>query len=318
MPAVWEQHCYDSVLAGKAVSAEDHRLVMGWETFREFHDCYLHTDVLALADVMESYRDSFRAQSGLVGARTLQQAHDGEGLLPPHEEALPEDEAALHGHRLRDGADVQHPHGPARRRAQGEAQDQGRAEEGGDQRPASRVSGGAGGRQRAQGGLRAAAQPRTRDRRGDRREEVALPLQRQGLRPCSARLRTLRPRDGVPRGAPASGARSDTAAAAEPLLGVDCRNRKKDPELSFSRLLTFSIMLIFDPMLKEMTSSAAFRCVQAWLLEKPAAWADEDAPCLAAALMAQRPPCDMLRKRPREDALLEAERSHQRSHRGPR
>ena len=66
MPAVWEQHCYDSVLAGKAVSAEDHRLavntanLMGWETFREFHDCYLHTDVLALADVMESYRDSFR------------------------------------------------------------------------------------------------------------------------------------------------------------------------------------------------------------------------------------------------------------------
>ena len=60
-----------------------------------------------------------------------------------------------------------------------------------------------------------------------------------------------------------------------------------------------------------MTSSAAFRRVQAWLLEKPAAWADEDAPCLAAALMAQRPPCDMLRKRPREDALLEAERSHQ-------
>ena len=73
-------------------------------------------------------------------------------------------------------------------------------------------------------------------------------------------------------------------------------------------------MLIFDPMLKEMTSSAAFRCVQAWLLEK-AAWADEDAPCFAAALMAQRPPCDMLRKRPREDALLEAERSHQRARR---
>ena len=44
---------------------------------------------------------------------------------------------------------------------------------------------------------------------------------------------------------------------------------------------------------------------------KPAAWADEDAPCIAAALMA-RPPCDTLRKRPRKDALLEAERSHQR------
>ena len=54
-------------------------------------------------------------------------------------------------------------------------------------------------------------------------------------------------------------------------------------------------------LLKEMTSSAAFRCVQAWLLEKPAAWAD--APCLATAQMAQRPPA----KRPREDALLEAE-----------
>ena len=61
-------------------------------------------------------------------------------------------------------------------------------------------------------------------------------------------------------------------------------------------------------LLKEMTSSKAFRCVQAWLLEKPAVWADEDAPCLAAALMAQRPST----KRPREDALLEAERSHQR------
>ena len=109
----------------------------------------------------------------------------------------------------------------------------------------------------------------------------------------------------------ALGARSDTAAAAEPLLGVDYRSlqKKKDPELSFSRFLND-----FEPpqLLKEMTSSAAFRCVQAWLLEKPAAWADEDAPCLVAALMAQRPPCDMQRKRPREDALLEAERSHQR------
>ena len=52
-----------------------------------------------------------------------------------------------------------------------------------------------------------------------------------------------------------------------------------------------------------MTSSKAFRCVQAWLQEK---WADD--PCLAAAQMAKRPPT----KRPREDALLEAERSHQR------
>ena len=78
-------------------------------------------------------------------------------------------------------------------------------------------------------------------------------------------------------------------------------DEKKHPELSFR-------FNDFEPpqLLKEMTSSAAFRRVQAWLLEKPAAWAD--APCLAAALMAQRPPA----KRPREDALLEAERSHQR------
>ena len=119
---------------------------------------------------------------------------------------------------------------------------------------------------RHQGGLRAAAQPRARDRRGDRREEVALPLQRQGLRPRrsqlaaagalaqpgaaadagrlrSARLCALRPRDGVLREAPASGARSGTAAAAEPLLGVDCRNLKKR-KIPSSRFLAFSIMLI--------------------------------------------------------------------------
>ena len=64
---------------------------------------------------------------------------------------------------------------------------------------------------------------------------------------------------------------------------------------------------------KAMTSSMAFRCAQAWLLEKPAAWVGEDAPNLADALMVQRPPGDALRKRPREDALLEAERSRQRS-----
>ena len=51
-----------------------------------------------------------------------------------------------------------------------------------------------------------------------------------------------------------------------------------------------------------MTSSKAFRCVQAWLQKKPAAWAND--PCLAA----QRPPA----KRPCKDALLEAERSRQR------
>ena len=28
--------------------------VMGWKTFQEFHDCHLHTDVLALADVIRA------------------------------------------------------------------------------------------------------------------------------------------------------------------------------------------------------------------------------------------------------------------------
>ena len=62
--------------------------------------------------------------------------------------------------------------------------------------------------------------------------------------------------------------------------------------------------MISNPCLR--TFSAAFWCVQAWLLEKLAAWADD--PCLAAAQMAQRPSA----KRPCKDALLEAKRSHQR------
>ena len=43
-------------------------------------------------------------------------------------------------------------------------------------------------------------------------------------------------------------------------------------------------------------------------MEKPAAWVGRDARCLATALTAQRPS----NQRPREDALLKAERSHQR------
>ena len=58
---------------------------------------------------------------------------------------------------------------------------------------------------------------------------------------------------------------------------------------------------------KKMTSSAAFRCVQAWLLEKPAVWAEADVASLAAALMVQRPPA-----RACENALLQAERLHHR------
>ena len=42
-------------------------------------------------------------------------------------------------------------------------------------------------------------------------------------------------------------------------------------------------------------------------MEKPAVWAEEDVASLAAALMVQRPPA-----RPREDALLQAERLYYR------
>ena len=79
--------------------------------------------------------------------------------------------------------------------------------------------------------------------------------------------------------------------------------RKKDlcPELSFSCLFD-----IYDPpQLLRMTSPMAFRCVQV---------ASGKARCVGqprGRSMAQRPPCNALRKRPREDALLEADRSHQ-------
>ena len=75
---------------------------------------------------------------------------------------------------------------------------------------------------------------------------------------------------------------------------------------AFFNALTLIDLLIDSPT-AATTSSKAFRCVQAWLLEKPAVWVGEDAPGLAAALMVQRAPC----KRPREDALHEAKRSHQ-------
>ena len=45
---------------------------------------------------------------------------------------------------------------------------------------------------------------------------------------------------------------------------------------------------------RAMTSSKAFRCVQAWLLEKPAVWVGEDVPDLASALMVQQAPCETL------------------------
>ena len=98
----------------------------------------------------------------------------------------------------------------------------------------------------------------------------------------------------------ASGWRTSARSSGERTDELEDARAKKDPELSFR-------FNDFEPpqLLKEMTSSAAFRCVQAWLLEKPAVWAEADVASLAAALMVQRPPA-----RAREDALLQVERLH--------
>ena len=76
-------------------------------------------------------------------------------------------------------------------------------------------------------------------------------------------------------------------APALPLRLSRCWARLSEPKKK--KIPSSCFLAYFDPMLKEMTSSAAFRCVQAWLVEKPATG------------------------RSREDALLEAQRSHQRA-----
>ena len=134
----------------------------------------------------------------------------------------------------------------------------------------SRVQGGAGGKRPRRSQLAPL---------GHWRNLEQLPLT---LRPA---LRALRPRDGAttldrtpesstsPQDASGT-ARSDTAAAAEPMLGVDSWKR--------SRFLAFSLI-------RFIRSTAA---AQNDFLD-----VGKDAPCLAAALMAQRPPCNALRKR---------------------
>ena len=63
-PALLPQEAYDSVLTGEKCSAEKYAEVkeivefFGFQTFADFHDAYLYTD-LALADIMEHYRDTF-------------------------------------------------------------------------------------------------------------------------------------------------------------------------------------------------------------------------------------------------------------------
>ena len=67
---VWQQHEYDSELAGRRCDDETYRSIcetawaMCWLDFRQYHDCYLHMD-LALADVMEAFRREFFERFGL-------------------------------------------------------------------------------------------------------------------------------------------------------------------------------------------------------------------------------------------------------------
>ncbi|CAJ1387432.1 unnamed protein product, partial [Effrenium voratum] len=56
--AVWEREAYDSFLKNEKCSEESYnqlletRDMMRWTSFRQFHDCYLHMDCLALLDVL--------------------------------------------------------------------------------------------------------------------------------------------------------------------------------------------------------------------------------------------------------------------------
>ena len=78
------------------------------------------------------------------------------------------------------------------------------------------MPGGAGGRQRAQGGLRAAVQ---------RAHEIAVEtVEKKSLSPFNDKVYGLDAHNSRPLG---HWARSGTAAAAEPLLGVDSRSLKK-------------------------------------------------------------------------------------------
>ena len=85
MPAVWEQHCYDSVLAGKAVSAEDHRLAVNTPSWggRPGRDGELP-----------------RLLPGAVGARPHPLRHAAGGRLGRHAAALgPRDTHSPHHRR---------------------------------------------------------------------------------------------------------------------------------------------------------------------------------------------------------------------------
>ena len=62
---VWEQEAYDSALKNEKCcdatyeSLKLTRDLMCWTTFKQFHDCYLHMDCLALLDMLSALRSEF-------------------------------------------------------------------------------------------------------------------------------------------------------------------------------------------------------------------------------------------------------------------
>ena len=71
LPPVLEQRCYDNDLKDEPCSDKDYAMVQEvadhfkLEDQGQYHDLYLYTDVLALADCMEAYRAGWRRHCGL-------------------------------------------------------------------------------------------------------------------------------------------------------------------------------------------------------------------------------------------------------------
>ncbi|CAE7516477.1 unnamed protein product [Symbiodinium microadriaticum] len=71
--AVWPQKCYDSSLKGKCSDKKYGEIQeiqehFQFPNFASFHNCYLYTD-MAIADVVEAYRDTFHQNFGIDPVR---------------------------------------------------------------------------------------------------------------------------------------------------------------------------------------------------------------------------------------------------------
>ena len=71
--AVWPQKCYDSSLKGKCSDKKYGEIQeiqehFQFPNFSSFHNCYLYTD-MAIADVVEAYRDTFHQNFGIDPVR---------------------------------------------------------------------------------------------------------------------------------------------------------------------------------------------------------------------------------------------------------